>query len=138
MKKLTKTQRVEKYLNQLMKGRYFKIDDLLALSASKLQENTPLLDISESTITGVLSTYKEKYNPKKRKPAATRKKVHNHPVKSKPAALLPEEVTIVRKIIDWFEYRMQNDLSDFEDLQAALAEIGLDYRKILDQYRSRK
>ncbi len=138
MKKSSKKQRVEKYLNQLMKGRYFKIEDLLALSASKLQENTPLLDISQSTIVPVLRAYKEKYDPKKRKPSSV-KMEHQEPfLPDKSASLLPEETVAVRKIIAWFEAGREDDLVDFKDLKSALSDIGIDYIKLLKQYRNQK
>lgn len=136
MKKPTKKQRVEKYLNQLMKGRYFKIEDLLSLTSGKLQENTPLLDISQSTITPVLNSFKEKYGSKNRKPEADSKKT-TEPLASKtPDVLVPSEISSVRNIINWFENKREDDLQDFEDLKSALSDIGMDYRKLLRRYRN--
>lgn len=120
-----------------MKGRYFKIDDLMTLSAAKLQENTPLLDISLSTISSVLGSYKSKYSKKKSKPAPLPKRAPSSPAPNKPDPLIPAEVTKIREIIDWFESQREAELLDFNDLKSALAEIGLDYRKLLDQYRRR-
>lgn len=136
MAKLKKKQRVEKYLNQLMKGRFFTVDDLLSLTIRDLQENTPLLDISRPTIAGVLKTYKDKYKTKKTKPAPSNKKI---PTKSNTDLnnLLPEEIVKVRKMIDSFDTQMEEVLTTFEELKSALTDIGLDYRKLLAQYRAK-
>jgi hypothetical protein len=134
----TKKQRVEKYLNQLMKGRYFKIDDLLSLSASKLRENTPLLDISETTISSVLNAYKAKYKFKKEKAPNARKNTAPAKVSPLQSELQPDEILKVRQLIDWYQTHTTGDLKDFEDIKAALADIGMDYRKLLVRYRTQK
>ncbi len=138
MKNLTKKQRVEKYLNQLMKGRYFKIDDLLSLSASKLRENTPLLDISETTIVSVLNAYKAKYKIKKGNAASAKKYPEKVKASLSQSELQLDEILKVRQLIDWYETHTTGDLKDFEDIKAALADIGMDYRKLLIRYRNQK
>jgi len=135
--KLKKKQRVEKYLNQLMKGRFFTVDDLLSLTIRDLQENTPLLDISRPTIAGVLKTYKEKYKTKKSKPASTSRKQPSLNAKTDLNSLLPEEIVKVRKMLDYFDTQMEEALTTFEELKSALADIGMDYRKLLAQYRAK-
>ncbi len=137
MAKLKKKQRVEKYLNQLMKGRFFTVDDLLSLTIRDLQENTPLLDISRPTIAGVLKTYKEKYKTKKTKPVPSIKKQIPVKTNSDLNNLLPEEIVKVRKMIDSFDTQMEEVLTTFEELKSALADIGMDYRKLLAQYRAK-
>lgn len=121
-----------------MKGRYFKIDDLLELTAGKLQENTPLLDISSSTISAVLSTYKEKYNPKKRKQTPVEENKPAGKSTRQTKELLPAEIKTVRQMIMWFENRQKRELADFEELKSALADIGMDYQKVLTQFRKQK
>ncbi len=137
MAKLKKKQRVEKYLNQLMKGRFFTVDDLLSLTIRDLQENTPLLDISRPTIAGVLKTYKEKYKTKKTKPAPSIKKQIPAKTNSDLNNLLPEEIVKVRKMIDSFDTQMEDVLTTFEELKSALSDIGMDYRKLLAQYHAK-
>jgi len=143
--KLKKKQRVEKYLNQLMKGRFFKIEDLLSLTIRDLQENTPLLDISRPTIATVLKAFKEKYKNKKIKPVPADNKSQQmkttvgfadlHP---DDADLNPDEIAKFRKMLDWFELQMEDTLATFEELKSALTDIGMDYRKLLAQYRAKK
>jgi hypothetical protein len=133
--KLKKKQRVEKYLNQLMKGRLFTVDDLLSLTIRDLQENTPLLDISRPTIAGVLKTYKEKYKTKKTKPVPSNKKKILAKTNTDLSNLLPEEIVKVRKMIDSFDTQMEDVLTTFEELKSALSDIGMDYHKLLAQYR---
>jgi len=125
-------------LNQLMKGRYFKIDDLLSLSAGKLRENTPLLDISETTIASVLNAYKAKYKIKNGKGTSARKNIGQAEASSVQSELKPDEIVKVRQLINWFETQTTEDLKDFEDIKAALADIGMDYRKLLARYRTQK
>ncbi len=136
MAKLKKKQRVEKYLNQLMKGRFFTVDDLLSLTIRDLQENTPLLDISRPTIAGVLKTYKDKYKNKKSKLSPASKDKQPHQTQTDFYNLNPAEIARIRKMIDSFESQMKEDLTNFEDLKAALSGIGIDYQKLLAQYRA--
>ena len=137
MAKLKKKQRVEKYLNQLMKGRFFTVDDLLSLTIRDLQENTPLLDISRPTIAVVLKTYKERFKNKKNIPASAGEKGQPLKIENDLNNLSSEEIVKVRKMIDSFETQMEDVLTTFEEVKSALADIGMDYRKLLAQYRAK-
>ena len=120
-----------------MKGRFFKIEDLLSLTIRDLQENTPLLDISRPTIATVLKAYKEKYKNKKTKPAPSDNKNRQIKTKVEPGSLHPDEIAKIRKMIDWFESQMEDSLMTLEDLKSALTDIGMDYKKLLARYRAK-
>lgn len=131
MKKQTKKQRVERYLNRLMKGRYFKIDDLMALTASRLKENTAIMDISLSTINEVLSVYKSRFNAKDE----ALKKITNDPTTETKESLASYEIEQLRNIIQWFKNNVTDNGDRYEELVMALKDSGIDHIRILERYR---
>jgi hypothetical protein len=138
LKKPSQKQRVERYLNRLMKGRYFTVDDLMSLSVTDLKQDTPILDVGRSTISQVLGSFKTKYKEKasdkkskKQKTSAKQKSVVEKD------SLQAEEIKKLRQMIQWYEKRDKQEFLEFEELKLALDEVGIDYLKILKKYRDR-
>ena len=138
MKKPSQKQRVERYLNRLMKGRYFTVDDLMSLSVTDLKQDTPILDVGRSTISQVLGSFKTKYKEK-----ASEKKSKKQKTSAKQKSLVEkdslqaEEIKKLRQMIQWYEKRDKQEFLEFEELKLALDEVGIDYLKILKKYRDR-
>ncbi len=137
MKKMTKKQRVEKYINRLMKGRYFTVDDLMSLTINDLKQDTPILDVGKSTILSVLNEYKKKYRGKtlnefeaNDKQPANRKAVSVNDIREKEIGKLDE-------VVAWFYEKGKRDILEFEELKDALTDAGIDYKRILGRYRNR-
>jgi len=137
MKKPTQRKRVEKYLNRLMKGRYFTIDDLLSLTVSDLKSNTPILDISRSTVSKVLADYKKKFAPKKNQDDSADSKA-GKPESDNTAPLSPAENARIRALLSWFESRQSDDITVLDELKVALQAAGIDYLRVLSRFRERQ
>ena len=138
MKKPSQKQRVERYLNRLMKGRYFTVDDLMSMTVTDLKQDTPILDVGKSTISQVLGAFKIKYRDKasekktkKKQPQAKRKSNSDND------SLQTEEIKKLRQMIQWYEKRDKQEFLEFEELKLALDDVGIDYLKILKKYRDR-
>ena len=54
-------QRVIDYLNQLMSGRFFQIEDLETLTVRDLTEDTPVQDVDRSILEKTLASFKTGY-----------------------------------------------------------------------------
>lgn len=57
----TDKQRVLDYLNRLMAGRFFSIEDLDAMTVDDLLDDTPVHDIKEKTLRNALEEFKRSY-----------------------------------------------------------------------------
>jgi len=138
LKNPTQKQRVERYLNRLMKGRYFTVDDLMSLSVTDLKRDTPILDVGRSTISQVLGSFKTKYSEKASEKKIDKKKSQKKP-KSPPDknGLQSDEISKLRQMLQWYEKRDKQEFLEFEELKLALEDIGIDYLKILKKYRDR-
>ncbi len=65
MKKMTKKDRVEKYLENIMKADDFKVKNLMNMTVYDLFGNTELDGIGKTTLSGALNTFKKKHGIKK-------------------------------------------------------------------------
>jgi hypothetical protein len=65
MKKITKKDRVENYLEDLMKAEGFTTEDLMNMTVYDLFGNAELEGIGKTTLSGALTSFKQKYGLKK-------------------------------------------------------------------------
>jgi hypothetical protein len=65
MKKMTKKDRVEEYLNKLMASEEFTCENLMNMTVYDLFGNTELEGIGKTTLSGALNSFKKRYGLKK-------------------------------------------------------------------------
>ncbi len=65
MKKMTKKDRVENYLDGLMKSEEFSVENLMNMTVYDLFGNTELDGIGKTTLSGALNSFKKRYGLKK-------------------------------------------------------------------------